>query len=263
MPKLSVVTCFYNGEQYLVESLDSIFSQTFSDFELILVNDGSTDNSKQLISQYIGHPNVVFLENKYNEGVSFSRNRAFLTAVGEYVAIHDADDVSLPKRFERQTNFLDTHNNVTFLGSHAFRIGETGQFMGNMVYPPETTEAAFHVIRQFKLNPIIDPSSMFRRQSILDIGGYRMDPQLRTVQDFDLWCRLLVDGHQLHNFQEPLIKYRINPHGVTRLRKEEQLEATDVVWSAFKKRSFPSVVLREESFTEDFEADFLNVNKEK
>ena len=258
MLKLSIVTCVYNAERYLEESLDSVFDQAFEDFELILVHDCSTDNSRDILLRYADRANVVFLENKYNEGVAFSRNRAFLAAKGEYIAIHDADDVSLPHRFEKQVKFLDENPEVTFIGGHAIRISDTGMHIGNMIYPPKETEGAFRVIRQFKLNPIIDPSSMFRRQPILDIGGYRMEPELRTVQDFDLWCRLLVGGHHLYNFQEPLIKYRINPHGVTRVKKDEQMLATDFVWAAFRRRSFPKVQLRQECFSEDFELDFLN-----
>jgi len=258
MPKLSIVTCVYNAESYLKESLDSVFDQPYEDFELVLVHDCSTDNTRQLLEEYIDKPNVVFIENKYNEGVPFSRNRAFIAAKGEYIAIHDADDVSLPHRFEKQVKYLDEHPDVTFIGGHAIRISDTGMQIGHMVYPPEQTEGAFRVIRQFKLNPIIDPSSMFRRQPVLDIGGYRMEPELRTVQDFDLWCRLLIDGHHLYNFQEPLIKYRINPHGVTRVKKAEQVLATDFVWAAFKRRSFPKVHLRRERFSEEFELDFLN-----
>ena len=254
--------CTYNAEQYLDDSLDSVFNQPYENFELIIVNDCSTDNSNDIIQKYADRPDVVLLNNKYNEGVPFSRNKAFLAAKGEYIAIQDADDISLPHRFEKQVEYLDEHPEITIVGGHAIRINETGTHIGNMSYPPRETEDAFKVIRRFKLNPIIDPSSMFRRQPVLDIGGYRMEPELRTVQDFDLWCRLLVQGHQLHNFQEPIIKYRINPQGVTRIRKQEQVFATDLVWAAFRRRSFPEVNLRPECFSEDSELNFLNNERE-
>ena len=261
MPKLSIVVAVYNAERYLNESLHSVFNQPFEDFELILVDDCSTDSSPSILAEYAKHDKVTLLKNKYNEGYGYSRNRAFLQAQGEYVAIHDADDVTLPHRFQKEVDLLDQRDDITVVGGHAIRISDTGQPIGNMVYPPESTENAFRVIRQFKLNPIIDPSSMFRRQPILDLGAYRMEPELRTVCDFDLWCRLLVKGHYLYNFQEPLIKYRINPQGVTRVRKQEQVQATDFVWAAFQRRSFPDVVLRSDYFQQDFELDFLN-NKE-
>lgn len=251
MPKLSVIVSVYNAERYVQESLDSVFAQSYEDFELILIHDASTDNTLELLKPYAERDNVTLLENKYNEGYGYSRNRGFVVAQGEYIAIHDADDVSLPHRFQKEVDFLDKRKDITVVGGHAIRISDTGQLIGSMVYPPESTRDAFRVIRQFKLNPIIDPSCMFRRQPILDIGAYRMEPELRTVHDFDLWCRLLLEGHHLYNFQEPLIKYRINPAGVTRIRKQEQVEATDVIWAAFKRRSFPKVTLRTECFAQD------------
>jgi len=261
MPKLSVIMAVYNAERYIKESLESVFSQTYDDFELILISDGSTDNSLELLKPYAKRSNVTLLQNKYNEGYGYSRNRGFIAAQGEYIAIHDADDVSLPHRFQKEVEFLDQRKDITVVGGHAVRISDTGQFIGSMSYPPENTEDAFRVIRQFKLNPIIDPSSMFRRQPILDIGCYRMEPELKTVHDFDLWCRLLLEGHYLYNFQEPLIKYRINPAGVTRIRKQEQVEATDLVWAAFKRRSFPKVTLKMDCFAQDFDLEMWN-NKE-
>jgi len=258
MPKLSVVVSIFNAERYIQESLDSVLNQPYKDFELILIDDGSTDNTQKILQPYIELPQVIFLQNKYNEGYGFSRNRGFICAQGEYVAIHDADDISLPVRFQKEVELLDLRQEITVVGGHAIRISNTGHIVGSIIYPPETTEKAFHVIRKFKLNPIIDPSSMFRRQPILDIGAYRMDPKLKTVYDFDLWCRLLINGHQLYNFQEPLIKYRINPNGITRSKEQEQKKATELVWSAFKRKTFPKTTLKTNSFTQDFGFDFWN-----
>lgn len=258
MPKLSIVVAVYNAERYIEESLDSVFAQPYTDFELILIHDSSTDNTLRFLEPYTKRPNVILLQNKYNEGYGFSRNRGFVAAQGEYIAIHDADDVSLPHRFQKEVSFLDERQDITVVGGHAVRINDTGRIIGSMVYPPKNTADAFRVISQFKLNPIIDPSSMFRRQAILDIGAYRMEPELKTVYDFDLWCRLLLKGHHLYNFQEPLIKYRINPAGVTRVQKQEQVEATDLVWAAFRRRSFPKVTLRPECFTQDFDLEMWN-----
>lgn len=261
MPKLSVIVATFNAERYIKESLDSIFDQPYKDFELIIIHDASTDNTLSLLEPYTDRSNVTLLQNKYNKGYGFSRNKGFAIASGEYIAIHDADDVTLSHRFQKEVDLLDEKKDITIVGGHAFRISDTGQFVGNMSYPPETTEEAFRVIRQFKLNPIIDPSSMFRRQPILDIGAYRMEPGLKTVYDFDLWCRLLLEGHHLYNFQEPLIKYRINPAGVTRIKKQEQVEATDLVWAAFKRRSFPKVALMRDTFEQDFDLEIWK-NKE-
>jgi len=248
MPKLSIITTCYNAQDYLKDSLDSVFNQPFTDFELILVDDCSTDDSKKIMAQYVDRPEVILLENEHNEGVPVSRNRALLAAKGQYIAIHDADDISLPHRFSTEVQFLDSHPSVTFMGGYAIKINHAGSMIGSMVYPPKTTEDAFKVIIRFKLNPIIDPTCMFRREDILKLGAYSMEPELRTVQDFHLWCRLLVNGHKLANLSEPLIKYRINPEGVTRTRQQEMLEATDMVWASFKRKNFPDMKLRPDYF---------------
>jgi len=89
-------------------------------------------------------------------------------------------------------------------------------------------------------------------------GGYTMNPKLRTALDFHLWCRLLVKGHKLSNIQEPLIKYRINPKGVTRTETETMIEATDLIWASFRRREFDEVVLREDVFKQDSFTEYVN-----
>ncbi len=256
--KLSVITTVYNAEPYLRESLDSLVNQTFRDFEVIFVNDGCTDGCRDILIEYAQHSNVRLLENRYNEGVPISSNRALLTATGEYVAIHDADDVSMPHRFEREIEYLDSHPEITFMGTHATKISHTGDPIGSYTYPPETTEEAFKLIIKNKLNPIINPSCMFRRQPIVDNGGYSLDPDIRTVMDLELWCRLLVKNHLMANIQEPLINYRINSQGITRSERDVMVQATDVVWASFRRKLFVDPVLRPDLFMQDSYTEFTN-----
>ena len=250
--KLSVITTIYNVKPYLIDSLDSVFGQSFQDYELILVNDGSTDGSREIMLDYFQqHANVRLLENADNEGIPLSRNRALLVAQGEYVAIHDGDDISLPGRFEKEVTFLDKTPDVDFVGSHAYKINYAGTAQGMMSYPPENTQEAFRIIKKHKLNPIIDSSSMYRKDTVLGVGGYSMDPFIRTALDLHLWCRLLLGGSKLYNFQEPLIKYRINPEGVTRTHNDKMVEATDAIVATFIRRNFPEVVIRPSLFQQD------------
>lgn len=250
--KLSIITTAYNAEKYVNESLDSVFKDPPScDYEVILVNDGSTDKTGEILKQYAQRSNVRLLENKFNEGIPVSRNRALLIAQGEYVAIHDADDVSLPCRWPLEIEHLDKNRDIVFIGGHAVKISTTGEVIGSMVYPPVSTQQAFSLITRFKLNPIIDPSCMYRREVILSQGGYNMDPGMRTVLDFELWCRLLVTGHKMTNIQSPVIKYRINPNGVTRTKNDKMVAATDLVWGSFRRRSFKQIKIRPESLKKD------------
>lgn len=262
MPQLSVITTIYNAEPYLEESLSSVFEQTFQDFELILVNDGSTDKSKEIVLKYLRYPNVRLLENKNNEGIPLSRNRALLIAQGEYVAIHDGDDVSLPLRFEREVEFLKSHSDIDFIGSHATKISHTGEEIGTMSYPPVSTQQAFYFILRHKLNPIIDPSCMYRKKVVLDSGGYTMENSLKTALDLHLWCRLLNKGHKLSNIQECLIKYRINPHGMTRLYNEEMKQATNDIVATFRRKNFKEIQLKSSLFEQDSFTEIYNNNME-
>jgi len=257
MRKLTIITSCYNAAQYLEESLSSVFEQSFQDWELIIIDDGSTDDSLKIMKKFCGPSNVRLLLNKNNEGIPISRNRALLEAEGEYIAIHDADDISLPSRFMEETELLDSSPEIDIVGSHAFKISHTGAFLGVMVYPPATTKEAFVQIVRYKLNPIIDPSCMYRKTAVLAAGGYTMDSKFRTALDFHLWCRLLCDGHKLENIQSPLIKYRINPEGVTRTHNQTMVETTDLIWGAFRQRNFSKVELKPSIFKQDCYSEFV------
>lgn len=259
--KLSIITTVYNAAPYLKQSLDSVFNQTFKDFELILVNDGSTDESKDIMLKYLHLPNVRLLENTYNEGIPTSRNRALLAAKGDYVAIHDGDDISFPERFQREVDYLDEHKDITFLGSYAIKINHNGDTTGSMVYPPKTTPEAFMLINKFKLNPIIDSSCMYRKAAIIKNGGYTMEEDLRTALDFHLWCRLLSQGYKLTNIQEPLIYYRVNPKGVTRTENDKMVEATDAIVATLGRRTFSKITLRSDRFEQDIYTEVDNYIK--
>ena len=259
MPKISIITTAYNAEEFIRDSLDSIFAQTFQDFELILIDDCSTDKTGLILSEYKDiHKNVVLIKNNKNQGHVYGRNRGLLSARGEYIAVHDADDISLPERLEKESTFLDQHEKISFIGGYALRISQTGEDIGSMVYPPPDTAGAFLVITRFKLNPIIDPSSMYRRTTILKHGGYSMDPIIRTAADFELWCRLLCHGCLMANIQEPLIKYRINPRGITRNETQDMVEATDTIWARFRRKHFSDPVLSENLFEQDIFKDLEN-----
>lgn len=259
MPKLSVITTVFNGEKYLQESLESVFNQTFQDFELLLVDDGSTDNTFNVMLEYNKYAKVKILQNKHNEGIAVSRNRSLLEAKGDYIAIHDADDISLPTRFIKQISILDNNKQIGFLGSHAIKISFNGHIIGYMNYPPEETKTAFKQIVNLKLNPIIDPSCMFRRKLVLDHGGYKMD--MRHSMDFDLWCRLLLDNIQMTNISEPLIKYRIHNENISKVQKKEMRQVALDICAKFQRQNLEQPVLRKDYYMQDCFIKLLKKNK--
>lgn len=250
MAKVTVITTCFNTEKYIRESLDSIFEQTFKDFDLVLLDDGSTDRTKEIAEEYANKYSsvITLLSNKKNEGIPYSRNKAILKATGKYIAIHDADDISMPNRLESEVNFLDENDKISFIGSFAYRISTNGADAGSISYPPENTEEAFSLISRYKINPIIDPTSMFKAKDIIEHGGYTMDNKLKTVLGFELWCRMLCHGYKMANIRKYLIKYRINPNGVTRTENQSVVEATDTVWSKFRRKTFLDPHLSPELF---------------
>lgn len=252
MSKLTVIMSAFNAEQYIETSLISLLDQSYQDFELIMINDGSTDQTQSIMLKYKDRfKKCRLLVNEFNEGIPVSRNRALLIAEGEYVAIQDADDISFKDRLLKEIQYLDKNNSVIVVGSYAMKINHSGELIGSMVYPPLDTVGAFSVITKYKLNPIIDPTCMYRKETILKHGAYSMVPEIATALDFELWCRLLCHGYLVSNITEPLISYRINPNGVTRTRNKEMVEATDVIWSRFRRKNFEDPKLRAEMFRQD------------
>jgi len=129
MPKVSVLLpVYYNGERYIVQSVESILKQSYRDFELIVVNDGSTDRTGSLL-RGISDPRIVLIEQE-NQGQPRAMNNALNLARGEYIARQDADDLSLPERFARQVEFLDSHPEVGFVGSICLCMDEKGETIG-------------------------------------------------------------------------------------------------------------------------------------
>lgn len=116
MPKVSVVMPAFNAEKYIREAVDSILNQTFTDFEFIIINDGSTDHTKEIILEY-DDPRIVLLENEKNSGIVVTLNKGIQFARGEYIARMDSDDISLCNRIERQVLFLDSHAHIGLIGS--------------------------------------------------------------------------------------------------------------------------------------------------
>lgn len=245
MPKVSIVLSVFNCEKYIKDSIDSVLLQTFDDIELIVVNDGSTDNTRSIISS-ISDKRLILIDNEYNEGIFVSRNRAILRSKGEYIAILDGDDVCMPDRIAMQCQVLDENKDIGFLGSHALKIGSNGQLLGYMSYPPKTTQEAHRYITNLNLNPIIDPTSMFRKDIFISHGGYSL--YLPHSMDFELWCRLLNHNIKMTNIQTPLLKYRVHDKNMSVTNHSEMQEASLNIRAAFMLKKLEDPVLRVEFY---------------
>ena len=236
-PLISIIMTVYNGEQYIEESINSILHQTFKNFELNVLLDGCNDDTENIVKRLQNSPESTINIIKHNgrKGCPERRQELVEASKGEYIVIQDADDVSYPHRLEKEIFFLKNNTDIFCVGSFADKIDENGEIFGIMDYPPEENEKIIEMIIKECKNPIIDPSVMYRTSIFNKLGGYNLDKSIFTVPDFDLWLRAVLNGEKFYNFQESLVKYRVNEEGVTRKHKKEMIEQHMVVWKEFKR----------------------------
>ncbi|MGM5483027.1 MAG: glycosyltransferase family 2 protein [Nanobdellota archaeon] len=196
-PQISVLMSVYNGERYISRAIMSILAQTYADFELILVDDGSTDGTAELINK-IQDDRLKFYQQE-NVGLTKTMNRALSLAKGRLIARHDADDFSIVTRFEKQVEFLGQNQEVGLVGTSCF-IQPARHCVINEVY--DYPELHDEIVKAFVLvNPFVHGSMMMRRELLEACGGY--NEEYRYVQDYELWSRLLSKT-QVHNLKTPL-----------------------------------------------------------
>jgi len=210
-PKVSVLMPVYNGERYVREALESILAQTFTDYEFIIVDDGSTDGTPFILAEYARQdPRIVLLTNGANRGLVATLNRGLEAARGQYIARMDADDVSLPERLARQVAYLDQHPEVGVLGTNVAYIDSEGRFLNGG--RPKDPQPLSPTLLQWLLLwrcAIYHPTVMLRR-SILAETGLAYDPAFRHAEDRDLWTRL-APYTLIASLPEVLVYYRVLP----------------------------------------------------
>lgn len=214
-PKISVLMSVYNGAKYLEESIASLLGQTFPDFELILIDDGSTDHSLKIIKRFAQCDHRIrILINPQNLGLTRALNRGLKKARGKYIARQDADDLSLPMRLATQYHYLEKNPQVFLVGSSAMIINHRGQVIGCYRKSNLPGEIARKLARK---NQIIHSSITFRNQKIL----YR--EKFQYAQDYDFFLRLLSQKKIITNLAACLIQYRYQPQSLTLAHYQKQL----------------------------------------
>lgn len=204
-PLISVIMPAYNAERTLAEAIESILAQEFRDFELIIVDDGSTDSTATIIERYARlDARIVSLTNSPNQGISRSRNRALWAARGEYLACLDSDDAAEPSRLGKQLEYMRNNPDCVLLGSDLTIIDETSAIVGRRVYPHTDHELRKAMPR---FNPFAQPASMFRTELARNVGGFRDD--LTLCEDYDFFFRIAEHG-KVSNLAEHLTRYRIS-----------------------------------------------------
>lgn len=218
-PKVSVVLPVHNGARHVRRAIQSILGQAAQDFEFILIDDGSTDETPQILGEF-EDARIVRTRFPRNHGLVAALNHGLAEARGEYIMRQDADDISLPERLGRQSEFLDRHPEVTVVGSNAIQIDEQ-EVENGILEMPRGLELRWHALFQ---NPFVHSAVMFRRDAVQRAGGYSAEPRAQYVEDYDLWLRLMWQRDILANLSEPLVKFRLNPKGVSAENEKVQGE---------------------------------------
>ncbi len=222
MPKVSVILTVYNCEKYIKEAIDSILDQTFEDFELITINDGSTDGTLDIIKNYCD-PRLIIIDNRDNVGIPKSLNKALQIAKGEYVARQDADDISIPIRLEKQVKFLDENKDLGFVGTSYYTIDSDGRETG--IQECLSGKEAFHFMCM--------PAILVRRNCLDEVGGFR--EIFEIAEDYDLYLRI-SEKYRIGTIKEPLYKYRIHGSSITSKKLRTDLYASLAIEMADERK---------------------------
>lgn len=211
LPEISVVMPVYNAEKFLKEAIYSVLNQTFTNFELIILNDKSTDSSKSIIESYLANDSrIVFIDKTINVGPANLRNEGFDRARGNYIALLDADDIANPTRFEKQIAILKNNPEIGVCGSWFTTFGEKEK--RKLIRHPEKQEA---IKVSFLIDCTIGNSTTFFRKNILDSTRY--DKEYVPVEDYHLWSRLITRTN-FYIIQESLVEYRIHETNISQTK---------------------------------------------
>ena len=215
---VSVLLPVYNAGDTLAQAIKSILNQTLPDFELLIIDDASTDDSAVVIRQYASQDSRIKpIFHNVNQGLTATLNEGLNLAQSDYVARMDQDDESLPNRLQVQWDYLQAHPDIVVAGSFVYHMGTQPEYDRLVELPIENSQIQ-ETLKQY--NCLYHPSVMMRRNPILAIGGYR--PEFKNAEDYDLWLRV-SKVYQLANIPQPLLRYRFSLQGMTLSRKWEQL----------------------------------------
>jgi glycosyltransferase involved in cell wall biosynthesis len=226
---LSVLMPVYNGEKYVAEAVESILNQTFTDFEFIIFNDGSTDRSLEILQRYAQQDNRIRLISRENRGLVKTLNEGLSQAKASLIARMDQDDVAFPDRFDLQVRFMKQHPEVACVGGYSEIIDDAGRVL-TLLKAPENDEQ-IQILALKGHGSITHPAAMYRKALVDELGGYR--EEFEAAEDLDLWLRLGEIG-SLANIPNPVIKYRFLASSVSgknfALQKQSAKNACQEAW---------------------------------
>lgn len=248
VPEISVLLCVYNGEAYLAECLESILNQSFTDFEFIIVNDGSTDRSLEILSGFAQKDQRIKLINKTeNSGITASVTEGLKHCRGKYIARMDQDDVSLPDRFLKQHHYLESNPQIDVLGSSLAFIDRDGNLTGKTLIRP--TDPMVIRLQMYYRCVIHNPSVLMRAAYYKNYNLNSQEKDYRAADDYSFWLRE-NSRHLYANLEEPCLLYRVHQKQTSseksRVQMDETLRSAQLAYHELIGRRIPIEVI--ESF---------------
>ncbi|WP_394676574.1 glycosyltransferase family 2 protein [uncultured Sphingobacterium sp.] len=214
--EVTILMAAFNASKFIADSIKSALNQTFQNFELLIINDGSTDNTETIIQSF-HDPRIRVIKNETNRGLIESRNIALLEAQGNFIAILDSDDIAIPDRLEKQLNAFQNNPDLAVVGSRALIIDQNGNETGERL--DVFTDIDKIKITLFFENTIVHSSTMIKTKIFKEVNGYQGDI---LIEDYDLFYRI-SQKYAIENLEDYLVKYRIHGTNIS-IRKRDQLD---------------------------------------
>jgi hypothetical protein len=231
-PVVSVVMSVFNGQRFLAEAIESILSQTFRDFEFIIIDDGSTDGTAAILAHYQEIDSRIVVHNQQNKGLIASLNTGCGLSRGRYIARMDADDIAAPDRLHRQVKYLEGNPAVAVLGSSVNIIDDMGRHLSTPNFPT-SDEKIKEWLFDLHLVPFSHPTLVFSAEKLRAIGGYRQ--AMLAAEDYDLLVRV-AERWQIANLEEPVLNMRRHANSVSITNIRQQVIAILGAWAASSMR---------------------------
>ena len=237
-PLISVCMPVFNAERYVAQAIESILDQTLGDFEFLILDDGSTDGSLEVLRRYASRDPRIRLTSRPNKGVGFTRNELVDQARGEFLACMDADDVALPERFARQVDYLIAHPECVLVGSRVRLIDPEGDPLCDWCTDQEHEVLDARLLGGERITSICNPSVMMRRDAVLAVGKYRL---IQLLEDNDMFLRLAEYG-RLANLPEVLLQYRVHASNISKsASSHDEMDRLfpEIIRDARRRRNLP------------------------
>ena len=221
MAEISVIMPVYNAGKFLQQAVESILQQSFTDFEFLIGDDCSTDQSSEVLARYAADDKrIKLLRNEKNSGITFTLNKLLNHATAPLIARMDSDDIAMPERLQKQYDFMHQNPTIAVSGGDLEIINEENEVLGKRIYPQSFGDIKKVLLCQ---NPLAHPAVIMRKNVVEKLGGYQ---EQIGCEDYYLWLRAVENGFELANLPETLLRYRLSANQIKQRNMKKSLSST-------------------------------------